>query len=529
MRVKKIMAVVLAAVMLAGPVEGMHIPGNPVTVEAAKKTTKKQTVPSTLSVLCGKQVSLGVDGAVKYTTSNKKIATVSSKGLITGKSAGKATITVKTKKKTYKTKVTVKKNASTIKLAETAFKLTVGDRKAIKASSKVKLAYKANNKNVRVDSKGNVTAVKKGTSYITVSGKSSASYNAPKSVKVKVTVADPVIYLQYKGTASVAAKGKAKYKSANSKIAKVNGSGEITAVKPGKTSVTVTVGKTKQYYNLVVEKAQSVIQIPTTDVSVSVGDTARLNAACEVGISYSSDNQDVVTVDNKGMISARHAGTATISITGKSNTYYHAPAPVNVTVTVPEPEDERREALQNAVNIYTGPKTPQAFLQVCDGIAKTIKYDGDWIYSNSKTVRSFNGARSQARRTNCAHFVSLCMQQFGTLPLNYTFYSYDDTKLHFLPNHLPSEKVVRAAFDKYYQVIEVGGVPVNQIDLQPGDICCYKGHVNVYAGTNFAGVRTWYDFASSGTSDKKPDSGYFVRVLKEGNSTMKVYTILRLK
>ena len=41
MRVKKIMAVVLAAVMLAGPVEGMHIPGNPVTVEAAKKTTKK--------------------------------------------------------------------------------------------------------------------------------------------------------------------------------------------------------------------------------------------------------------------------------------------------------------------------------------------------------------------------------------------------------------------------------------------------------------------------------------------------------
>lgn len=536
MKARRIVAVVLAAAMLAVPAGEVHMPGNPVTVEAAKKKTAKKATKATvkvataLSVFCGKQVSLPVTGAVKYTSSNSKVATVTSKGLITGKKAGKATITVRTKKKTYKTKVTVKKTAAKINIAENAFKLTMGEKKALNASSEVKLYYKVNNKNARVDSKGNVTALKKGTSYITVSGKASGAYSAPKAVKVKVTVTEPQIDLQYKGTTSVKVNNSsARYKSANSKIAKVNGNGEITAVKPGKTSVTVTAGKWSKKYNITVVKAQSTIQMLSTAAKVSVGDTTNLGATCEVGIRYTSNNESVATVDSKGNVTAKHAGTATIQITGSGTAYYNAPATVNVLVTVPEPEDERREALQNSTNMYTGPKTPQAFLKVCDAVAKTIKYDGNWIYSNSKTVRSFNGARSQARRTNCAHYVSLCMQQFGTLPLNYTFYSYDDTKLHFLPNHLPSEKVVRAAFDKYYQVIEVNGKNVSEIDLQPGDICCYKGHVNVYAGTNNAGVRTWYDFASSGTSDKKPDSGYFVRVLKEGNSTMKVYTILRLK
>ena len=43
-----------------------------------------------------------------YTSSNKKIATVSSKGVIKAKKKGKATITVKVGKKKVKCKVTVK-------------------------------------------------------------------------------------------------------------------------------------------------------------------------------------------------------------------------------------------------------------------------------------------------------------------------------------------------------------------------------------------------------------------------------------
>ena len=45
---------------------------------------------------------------VKYSSSNKKVVSVSSKGVIKAKKKGKATITVKSGKKTYKIKVTVK-------------------------------------------------------------------------------------------------------------------------------------------------------------------------------------------------------------------------------------------------------------------------------------------------------------------------------------------------------------------------------------------------------------------------------------
>ena len=45
---------------------------------------------------------------VKYSSSNKKVASVSSKGVIKAKKKGKATITVKSGKKTYRIKVTVK-------------------------------------------------------------------------------------------------------------------------------------------------------------------------------------------------------------------------------------------------------------------------------------------------------------------------------------------------------------------------------------------------------------------------------------
>ena len=128
MKARRIVAVVLAAAILAVPAGEVHMPGNPVTVEAAKKMTAKKATKATvkvataLSVFCGKQVSLPVTGAVKYTSSNSKVATVTSKGLITGKKAGKATITVRTKKKTYKTKVTVKKTAAKINIAENAFR-----------------------------------------------------------------------------------------------------------------------------------------------------------------------------------------------------------------------------------------------------------------------------------------------------------------------------------------------------------------------------------------------------------------------
>ncbi|MBQ5473642.1 MAG: Ig-like domain-containing protein, partial [Lachnospiraceae bacterium] len=64
------------------------------------------------TTLTVKKGSKKVSG-VKWSTSNKKVATVSSKGKVTAKKKGTATITAKVSKKSYKCKVTVKAKETT--------------------------------------------------------------------------------------------------------------------------------------------------------------------------------------------------------------------------------------------------------------------------------------------------------------------------------------------------------------------------------------------------------------------------------
>lgn len=127
--------------------------------------------------------------SVKYTTSNKSIATVSSKGVVKGVKAGKAVITVKTGSgKTAKCTVTVKKAPSKVTLAKKSITLARGKTYTIKpkipsGTYSYKYTYSSNKKSVAtVNSKGVVKAVKKGTAYITV-----RTFNN-KSVKLKVIV-----------------------------------------------------------------------------------------------------------------------------------------------------------------------------------------------------------------------------------------------------------------------------------------------------------------------------------------------------
>ena len=112
---------------------------------------------------------------VTYSSSNTKVATVSSKGVITGKAAGTAKITVKSGSK--KATVTVKvEKVKTTKLSGVPSSKTVkkGKTFTIKASvtpknSDEKVIYKTSNKKIAtVTSKGVVKGIKKGTATVTV-------------------------------------------------------------------------------------------------------------------------------------------------------------------------------------------------------------------------------------------------------------------------------------------------------------------------------------------------------------------------
>ena len=78
-----------------------------INAEAASVKLNKTSI----TVQVGKTYNLKVKGTkskVKWKTANKKVATVNSKGKVTGKKAGKTTITATVGKKKLKCKVTVK-------------------------------------------------------------------------------------------------------------------------------------------------------------------------------------------------------------------------------------------------------------------------------------------------------------------------------------------------------------------------------------------------------------------------------------
>ena len=147
-----------------------------------KMTTTQLKVGSTIKVGAGQKKKLAVTitpknstDKVTYTSANKKIATVSSDGTITGKKVGKTKITVKSGSKKVTVTVTVTKKAPTgIKGIPAKKTLKKGKTLTLKArlvptGAEAKVTYKSSNKKVAtVDAKGKVKAKKAGTAVITV-------------------------------------------------------------------------------------------------------------------------------------------------------------------------------------------------------------------------------------------------------------------------------------------------------------------------------------------------------------------------
>lgn len=167
-----------------------------VQVQKGKVTTKSISLSSKkMTLLKGKSATLAVTRnpisateKITWTSSNKKVATVSSKGKVTAKKAGTATITAKTSNgKKATCKVTVKNAA--VKLAKTSGTVKVGKTLQIKIKStfpkddKVKSYTSSNKKVATVDKNGKVTGKKKGTANITVTMKSGAKATFKVTVK----------------------------------------------------------------------------------------------------------------------------------------------------------------------------------------------------------------------------------------------------------------------------------------------------------------------------------------------------------
>ena len=160
-----------------------------VSVSAAPKLNKTK-----VTLLKGEKTTLKVTGTkqkVTWSSSKKSVATVNSKGQVVAKNKGSATILAKVSKKTYKCVVKVE----TPKLSKTSLTLTEKKSYAIKLTgTTVKVKYSSSNPKIAcVDSRGKITAVKKGNAVIT------AKANTKKfTCKVTVKAAQKLTTLQQK-------------------------------------------------------------------------------------------------------------------------------------------------------------------------------------------------------------------------------------------------------------------------------------------------------------------------------------------
>ncbi len=324
---------------------GVKLSKSKLTMHTAQTKTLKATVlPSDAT-----------NKNVKYTSSNKKVATVSSEGVITAKKAGTCTITVKTKSGGFVAKCKIKvKNYVAVK----SFKLnkksvSVSDGKTYKlkatfspsnASDKSVVWSSSNPKIATVSSKGIVTGVKPGTCTITCKSKDTGKKVTCK-VKVKRVYVSSVqfeesvytvncnekITLKAKISPKNATTQKVYWESSNPEYATVSSKGKVTGLVGGKT---VTITATTKDGEHIAKCKVKVINIPlkgmklnkskaTTGVggSVTLTPVFTPSNASEQTVSWTTSDKTIATVSSKGVVTPLKDGTCIISCVAKDGGY----------------------------------------------------------------------------------------------------------------------------------------------------------------------------------------------------------------
>lgn len=159
---------------------------------------------------------------------------------------------------------------------------------------------------------------------VMVCGTNSTVYAATKSISVKTTKSTLYILdsANNKAKLTVTYNGKnvtkaAKYKSSNSKIAKVNKNGTITAVRPGTVKITAKYKGKSKTTKIAIKKAK--LSLNKKSLQLTTGQKFTLKAfANKSGISnknikWTSSNSNIVSVNKNGVLTTKKNGTATIS------------------------------------------------------------------------------------------------------------------------------------------------------------------------------------------------------------------------
>ena len=345
-----------------------------VTVKDIKSTAVKLK-KSSLTLTKGKTFSLlssvspkAASGTVRWTTSDKKVASVSDSGTVMGVSDGTATITAMAsngKKAVCKVRV-MDYRIRELSLDTSSLVLEKGEEKLLKAKAlpvyaREEVYWKSSNdKVVSVSDNGRIKALKSGEAVVTAF--SSSGVKAACQVEVvqpvekievqeKLSLTEGVQYLLKTDISpSNATNQTLRFTTNNYKVAIVSGRGVIKAKAPGIAVITVRSSNGIEASCTVTVNAEIIVPKKITldkeSADMKVGDTLKLTAAIlpenseDKTVKWSSSNTSVAEVKN-GIVTAKKGGTAEITAT----TVNGKKAVCKITVE----EDELRIQIQNRV------------------------------------------------------------------------------------------------------------------------------------------------------------------------------------
>jgi LPXTG-motif cell wall-anchored protein len=319
-----------------------------VTAPTGVKITSDSKTVSKASVNAGETLQLGsviepadASGKVTWSSDNTDVATVDKNGIVTAVKSGSATITAKVGSLTATCKVTVASPLKSISIKGDADTVTKGqttqlsvvydpddttdDKTVTWSSDKTKVAT--------VDETGLVKGKSAGTAVITATvGDKTATYEIKvKEIKLKEISIDSTalihrgdskkLTITYSPKSTTDSK-KATWTSANESIVTVDAKGNVTAVAVGTTTVTATVGEFTSTCEVTVDAPLTSIDVKDATIELKENNKATISytinpsdTSDDKTITFESSDSDIATVSAKGVVTAKKAGTAIITLT----------------------------------------------------------------------------------------------------------------------------------------------------------------------------------------------------------------------
>ena len=356
---------------------------------------------------------------ITWSSSDTRVATVSSSGVVKAVSNGDAVITVRTKDQnlTATCEIRVEQQVTDVRLDQTSLSLLEGEEGTITATVTPGNAYdpsltwSTSDPSVAdVDGKGHVVAVSKGTATITACANDGSGHEASCSVRV----IRPVAYIKvsypailYTGNTvtitadvypSTADNTGVSWSSSDPSVATVSANGEVTALSSGN----VTIKATAQdgygaWANCGIEIRQYVTDLSLSESSLNLTEGALVflpvtlspDNASDKTLNWTSSNESVAKVNSKGGILAVAPGTATVTVSTMDGSGLSASCSVSVNPQpVPEMVDLGLSVRWASFNV--GASAPEEFGGYYAWGETESKLDYTWVTYKFRTSGEAN-------------------------------------------------------------------------------------------------------------------------------------------